>query len=149
LEPREDTVHYNGYKIKVFGRMLLLESLHVNCDFNLNSSNASGCRSHSCNSFKPQAVTRERESLEQNCDGRRVRIVIRFTGPMIENKVEEANSIMDNVEHNVHFGERTWTLVCENRQNGENFVDILCPTGVHPQSLVYGLMNDLLVIDAP
>ncbi|ODN00902.1 hypothetical protein Ocin01_05773 [Orchesella cincta] len=45
LEPREDTIHYNGYKIKVFGRKLLLESVHVNCDFNIDSSNGSGAGS--------------------------------------------------------------------------------------------------------
>ncbi|CAL8126654.1 unnamed protein product [Orchesella dallaii] len=149
LEPREDTIHYNGYKIKVFGRKLLLESLHVNCNFYSDSSNGggSGGQSHSSNSFKPHGLRRERDSLEQSCDGRRIRIVIRFTGPN-ESKVEEANTIVD-VEHTLRFGEGTWTFVCECSETGENFVDILCPTGVHPECLVYGIMNDLLFIDAP
>lgn len=146
LAPREDFVAYNGYKIRVCGKKLLLESLHVNCDFNMDS-NGICCRSnHSALSLRPP--TSNRTELEQSCQGRRVRIVVRVAGPLGE-EIQKDSHTARMLEHSVRHSDGKWTFICGNGGNKDNFIEIGCPTGVHPKSLAYLMHNDRLLVDAP
>lgn len=144
LEPREDWVRYNGYKIRVCGKRLLLESLHVNCDFNIDS-NGFRCR-RSSSSLCPPTISRT--ELEQSCEGRRIRIVIRVAGPMVDPDAGETETSA-LLHHNVKHSEGKWTLIYGNEENRNDSIEIECPTGVHPESLAYDLLNGFLLVDAP
>lgn len=125
LAPREDTVCYNGYKIKVAGRMLLLECVHFNRDFDINNG-LNRIWSRNFQSYvnlqaqEKQKRAAEEQSYWDQCESRnrkRVRIVIRITGSTAYQPEKVPPSFESGLQHRVLVKDGKWTFFLNEKEN--------------------------------